>query len=142
MCRAKRTQKRSRYSKGTHYIGESSRKATETVQPDSIETDKSNSLFTLTKHSSTQPYRIEIDINNTLTCFEIDTGASLSILSHSTYQKLNKHQTIPLEPSSIVLQTYSGESLNVLGKFTVDVKHWLQKMQLSIVMSRNPRTLH
>lgn len=97
------------------------------------ETDNSYSLFTLTAKSS-KPYRIEIEINGTVVDFEIDTGASLSILSHSAFEELAKRQSIPLRPSSVVLKTYLGEALEVIGEIRVEVNHHSQKRQLPILV--------
>ena len=45
---------------------------------------------------------------------ELDTGASLSIISDKTFKSVFK-DTIRLQPSNISLCTYSGEDLTVLG---------------------------
>ena len=51
---------------------------------------------------------------------ELDTGASVSIISLATYNHL---QSSPLESSDIKLKTYSGEVNNVLGSIKVKVRY-------------------
>ena len=51
--------------------------------------------------------------------FEIDTGASVTLISEETY---NEHyQDKPLQKSSLKLKTYTGEPLQVLGQAAVTV---------------------
>ena len=46
---------------------------------------------------------------------EIDTGASLSLISKATYDKLQSSATLPpLKSEQIKLRTYTGEEINVL----------------------------
>ena len=52
---------------------------------------------------------------------EVDTGASYPIISESTYHSL---QTLPeLNPTTITLHTYTGESFAILGLVDVDVSY-------------------
>ena len=63
---------------------------------------------------------------------EVDTGASLSLVSEATYRNL-WHFNIPqLQPTEKVLSTYTGESLEVLGSLSVLVKYGKQKSQLEL----------
>lgn len=98
-----------------------------------IDIDDSYSLFTLTSDSS-KPYQINIEVNGNSTVFEIDTGASLSIVNDLTYRKLSENQEVPLESSSIKLRTYTGEPLHVLGVITVTVNNNTQTVQLPILV--------
>ena len=136
MCRAKQKgqgtprPRSPQHSRGTHYIQEgvdTSEAVTSGVE------DNSYSLFTLTSKSS-RPYRIEIDIEGSVVALEIDTGASLSLMSERTYDELTQNRQIPLRPSSVVLKTYTGESLDVLGSVNVVVKHLSQELQLSMLV--------
>ena len=66
-------------------------------------------------------YTIDLSVNDTPIEFNIDTGSGLTIISNVTYKKLFQRQ--PLLNVSTIIQTYSGEKLNVLGKLVVSVKH-------------------
>ena len=67
------------------------------------------------------PYKLILCVNNKEVEFEIDTGAGVSIISEDVYNSLFK-QT-PLKPSKTILQTYSGEHLDVQGELPVRVNH-------------------
>ena len=45
---------------------------------------------------------------------ELDTGASISILSETDYWKYFKHKL--LKSSNVVLKTYTNETVSVLGE--------------------------
>ena len=51
---------------------------------------------------------------------EIDTGASVSLMSKTVFDKLQSLVTLPaLKTEQIKLCTYTGEEINVLGSTTV-----------------------
>ena len=50
---------------------------------------------------------------------EVDTGAAVSILSETALQK--KFPRNKLKPSSMVLKTYTGEPMKVVGIFSAQV---------------------
>ena len=54
---------------------------------------------------------------------EIDTGASLSLISKATYDKLQSSAALPpLKTEQIKLRTYTGEEISVLGSISVTVQ--------------------
>lgn len=54
----------------------------------------------------------------------MDTGASLSIISKSTYDHIHAHNSaLSLTPSSACLQTYTGELLPILGASQLSVRY-------------------
>ena len=53
---------------------------------------------------------------------EIDTGASLSIISEETYNSLWVTGSRPkLQPTTVNLHIYTKESITALGSITIDV---------------------
>ena len=64
---------------------------------------------------------------------EVDTGATLSLMSETTYRKLWK---VPpkLKPTTARLSTYSGQRLVVTGTLSVEVKYEAQQVVLSILV--------
>ena len=52
---------------------------------------------------------------------EIDTGAAVSIVSDRTRKSLPYLEKLPLQPTQVTLQTYTGESIAVLGELSVIV---------------------
>ena len=72
-------------------------------------------MFSL-QDGGSEPIRIQVSLNNVPTDMVLDTGASLSIISQSTYRELQSHgPTASLEPSTARLQTYTGEVIPVVG---------------------------
>ena len=45
---------------------------------------------------------------------EVDTGASLSVMSEAKFTELHKGK-LPLVPTEVVLHTYTGEEVKPLG---------------------------
>ena len=50
---------------------------------------------------------------------ELDTGAAASVMSNTTFKELFHH--LKTRRSPLVLNTYSGHVLKVLGEVTLDV---------------------
>lgn len=59
------------------------------------------------------PYKVEVDVGGKSLTMEVDTGASLSLVSESTFKKQWPKEK--LSPSKAKLCSYSGESIPVLG---------------------------
>ena len=64
---------------------------------------------------------------------EVDTGASLSIVSEHTYNELSLVLG-PLSPSNVNLVTYTGEKLKVLGSLNVQVQYNSQCLTLPLLV--------
>ena len=75
-------------------------------------------LFNLTS-SSNAPLKVELTLGGQKHTMEVDTGASVSVISRSTYQHI--FQKYKLWESSVYLTTYGGEPLSVLGEFEIDI---------------------
>ena len=76
---------------------------------------------------------------------EVDTGASVSLISRDTYRKLwlNQEWRPKLQPSPRRLRTYTGQELDVQGSATVDVTYGSQsqKLPLLVVAGNGPSLL-
>jgi len=91
-----------------------------------------------------KPIEVSVTLSNVETTMEVDTGATLSIMSEETYNRLwDRHARPPLIPSSAQLSTYTGEKISVLGAINVDVyyQHLQHKLQLLIVPGTGPSLL-
>ena len=71
-------------------------------------------------------------INNTPVHMELDTGASISLISEQTWQK--QLREIPLQQTDIRLRTYTGECINVLGQVLVKVEYGKQEVKLPLLV--------
>ena len=55
---------------------------------------------------------------------ELDTGASVSVLSNTTYLDLQRQgHALPLQPSPVKLKSYTGDTIPVLGCTTVQARY-------------------
>ena len=105
----------------------------DTEQIDS-DTSDSYEMFNI-RGTQGQPYRVTVQLNNCNLEMEIDTGASLSIISDETYQSFWTSQPKPeLQPTTVKLHTYTQESITVLGSITVDVAYKGQSKTLSLLV--------
>ena len=109
----------------THYV------ETEPVNPDQRE---EFSLFTVNGKSS-KPVSVNMEVEGKPLTMIVDTGAAMSLVTSSTFK--NKFQGTQLQPSDVVLTTYTGEAMEVLGEFPVTVKYGKQTPQgLRLVVIR------
>ncbi|XP_071843672.1 uncharacterized protein [Apostichopus japonicus] len=70
-----------------------------------------------------------VTVNGHDVTFEIDTGASFTIISEKQYDSIGK---IKLSQSYINLRTYTGETLNILGMFTADIDYMGRSSKLPL----------
>ena len=87
------------------------------------------------------PLSITVNINNNPTNMEVDTGASVSLLSEKTFNSWRLKARPALEHCNLRLQTYTGEKLKVLGRVMVEVVYEQQqpvKLSLIIVAGDGP----
>ena len=78
-----------------------------------------NDLFTISTISSNKPLVTELFINEKSINFQIDTGASLTVMSRKIFED---HFDIPLAKTDKTLKTYTGESVNIIGEVQVNVR--------------------
>ena len=66
---------------------------------------------------------------------EIDTGATLSVMTYDTYSNTwNGDQAPPIKPTTANLRTYTGEAIKVVGAIDVDVEYEGQQAKLNLVI--------
>ena len=88
-------------------------------EPDADEQESDTTEYRLFTVSSQEnaPLVIEFIVNRQPLQMELDTGASISLISKQQYKQLQ--DAPPLEKSSVILQTYTGENLSILGSIRV-----------------------
>ena len=75
---------------------------------------------------------LEPEVDGVTLPVELDTGASVSLISQKVWKEyLPKAE---LQKSDILLKTYTGEKLHVLGELQVLVKHNGQEQQLPLLV--------
>lgn len=86
---------------------------------------------------SSKPLMVKVVVNGKLLAMEVDTGASASIISEETFEQIRKGQTsLELQKSAVRLQTYTGESIGVVGSTPVQVEHNGQTASLSLIVTQ------
>ena len=81
------------------------------------------------------PMMVTVRLNEAELQMEVDTGASVSLISEATYKKLWSTMHRPqTDASSRKLQMYTGEKLNVLGSITIDVEYQTQRHTLPLLV--------
>ena len=97
------------------------------------DTDSELPLFKIRDSSKVaHPLTVDIEINGRALNMEVDTGAAVSIISKTTYQKL--FSEIPIKPASLRLRTYTGEPIDVEGEMTAQVKYASQTKELGLIV--------
>ena len=81
-------------------------------------------LFNVT-HTSTKPLLVTVELDQAPVNMEVDTGASVSLISKDIYDKLwpNLTTALPLQKPDILFWTYTGEHLHDVGSVSVDVRY-------------------
>ena len=138
VCRSKLKQERVRgNTRKTHYLS-----VEDTENGDDPDTTKEHSLYNI--RSSRALLMVTLMLNGSPISIELDTGVGISIVSKQTYNQLwreNKRQ--PMQPSSVRLNTYTGEKLPVLGVTNVveGYKQQSEMLQLHVVDGTGPSLL-
>ena len=89
---------------------------------------------------SSKPLMVKVVVNGKLLAMELDMGASASIVSEETFEQIQEGQTsLELQKSAVRLQTYTGESIGVVGSTPVQVEH--NGQTASLVTQGKGRTL-
>lgn len=110
-------------------------KANVTVEDDKQENSEEYPLFHVSSGSS-KPLQVAVLENGNHLVMEIDTSASVSIVSEETFNHIQKGlDTVGLQKSSVQLQTYTREAIKVLGSITVLVEHNDQNTMLSLIVT-------
>ena len=98
------------------------------------------------KNIKSSPWLIELQLDTQPVTMEIDTGASMTILSSQTYRNLWKNGNRPtLRPTNVKLRSYGGHPISVLGIISVLVKtkpeEQARTLQLLVVEGNGPNLL-
>lgn len=88
---------------------------------------------------SDKKYIVPISVNDTQIDFELDTGAVVSCVSESTYERFRVPGK-PLIPTDIKLRDYNKMLLDIAGVALVSVKYEGRCMQLPVVVIRGDRS--
>ena len=88
---------------------------------------------------SVKPIRVDLEVSGRKLTLDVDTGAAVSILSEKIFQQL--FSGVKLKPSPLLLKTYTGERMQVLGTLAVKVCYLSQgpfDLELVVVSGDGP----
>ena len=88
-----------------------------------------------------KPITVQLELNGQQVLMQVDTGAAVTLMAVTTQQEL--FPDAHLEQSSVKLQTYTAESLEVLGTMEVQVKYgnYVGNQVLYVVSGNGPTLL-
>lgn len=96
--------------------------------------DAGMDMFPVLSASDTdkRPFSAGFKVNEVHVLMEIDTGAAVSIISETEYERSFSH--VPLEGSNAKLKTYTGQPIPVRGQFMAKVKYEDQIADLPLIV--------
>ena len=95
------------------------------------EKEECYTLFVVDSNKKLPAIVAEVTIEGEAIKMEVDTGASVSIISETIYS--SKFSDKPLSKTSIKLRSYVNTLLPVLGMFTAAVEYQTQKVVLPVI---------
>ena len=115
--------------KKTYYLEEQAPSLSES------DTEGAYSLFSLTS-AKNQPICFTVCMNGVQVKMQLDTGASLSVISEGTYSKLRDISGGALQEPNTELRTYTGEVIQLMGKLPVKVRYDNQEADLWVQVAK------
>ena len=125
LCRSKRA------SSSSPQTGESVHKVEDPTPPEEY------TLYPVVVHHQgvVTPLMSTVTIEGKSLCMEVDTGASVSLISRKTFEELWAGNSAPvLQPSSARLKTYTGEEIGVVGSITVTAQSNGEEARLPLLV--------
>ena len=95
-------------------------------------TSSSDGLYAINDKSSVKPFTVDVKLNGKPFSMELDTGATVSLISENTFKQL--FPGTKLQPSNTQLHSYSRESISVLGQIQVEVSYGDQCVKLPLLV--------
>jgi len=83
-------------------------------------------------------FKVDLELCGRKTTTEIDTGALKTILTEATYGRL-QDALGPLQTTKVVLSTYAGEKISVLGAVMVPLKYESHQKKLNALIVKGGR---
>ena len=103
-------------------------------EAETLDEQPTYTLFNVTTNVS-KPLQVSLRINDADLTMEVDTGASVSLISSVTFQKLwPAHSSPVLMATQTKLRTYTGEQIHVLGTISANVQFKTQQETLPLLV--------
>lgn len=68
--------------------------------------------------------------------FEVDSGATASVISEETYRRTWGHKPPPIKPSTLRLRTYTGQAIPHVGVIHVNIAAGSQRAEGRLVIAK------
>uniref|UniRef100_A0A3B3B4L9 Gypsy retrotransposon integrase-like protein 1 n=1 Tax=Oryzias melastigma TaxID=30732 RepID=A0A3B3B4L9_ORYME len=82
-----------------------------------------------------EPYTVKLKLDGQKVDFEIDTGCCLTVMSKGTFKETWKSTKHPsLKHAKIKMETYTGDSVEVIGTTRVKVQYRQQTLKLPLIV--------
>ena len=124
----------------------SSKKVVKRVIEDDLDEDESDigsiSVNANSQGRSSKPIDVTVEMSGKDVVMELDTGAAVTIMSLSTFKKL--FPRTQLRQTQLVLKTYTGQPMEVVGEVTMSVNYQNQavkSLDLVVVKEKGPTLL-
>lgn len=128
-------QKACRASGPTHERRGAQKKRTQKVTTGYVHAEGTEvDMFPVLSASDTdrRTFSADFEVNAVHVLMEIDTGAAVSIISETVYERSFSH--IPLEGAGVKLNTYTGQPIPVRGQFMAKVTYEDQTADLPLIV--------
>ena len=89
-------------------------------------------LYVIRSSPKLQPYKTDVEVNGKILQMELDTGASLSLVSEKMFRE--NWSDLEVSQSETTLYSYSGESIPVVRLIRVSVKYEDQESLLPLLI--------
>ena len=96
-----------------------------------VDKTESVSLYAITDRS-VKPFKVDLKLNGKPISMELDTGASMSLISAKTFYQLFPGAKV--EPTTTQLYSYPGEPISVREQVEVEVQYGEQLFKLPLVI--------
>lgn len=100
--------------------------------------EQSYDLYSIDGKSTSDCYRkpilVKFQINSKNINFQVDTGASLTVIDKSTFYENFKGENSAIEKSKKILMSYTGERVKVLGEKEVTVCYEQKEFKLPLIV--------
>ena len=97
-----------------------------------------NPMYKVNKKQSSRPITVTLNVNRQKLQMEVDTGAAISVISEFTKNKL--FPGVYLNETPVMLTTYTGEQMAVVGEISITVRYEQHNhcLTLCIIIGRCP----
>ncbi len=83
---------------------------------------------------NSKPLSVQLKIQDASVSMEVDTGATLSIMSQSTFKSTWPQSAPTIQSTNAQLRMYTGEKIKMISAIDVDIQYQTQKARLNLVI--------